>query len=816
MIRKLLTPFLLFFLLACQPEWNNPLEVDGDLKQQPQILKTEIDAQNQIKLSLSYSYSDKASIILERKAGSAFGMIPFKKETPNVLVDTSFNKEMDQTFAYRFYIEKDGYRTDYSNEAAIQYISKIVNAPASFILKALELQGVKLEWKDNSANESGYEIEKNSGGGFVNIKNLPANSASYLDAIDGVPATPLQLSYRLRARRDSLGSPWVEQSIDYSGIGSPGNLQIVSSSTEQIAIQWQDNSSIEDGYSIERKRNAEAFTEIAQAAANSTSYTDALANEGFYYYRVRAKQGSLFSHFSNEISVNIVYNPLLALSVNLLNFDSTKTTLSCVISNPGTGRLDWSASNPHADWLAINPVQGEVTGSPQTVDFTLNRADMPYGYQEFSVPISSNGGSANITLKSWRVAPKLTVTPDTLNFGNTQSSLYYSLKNDGSESLDWTLSAPVESWFSLHPVGGSLSAGQTTQVIVDVDRAQMDYGTAQAQVDFTSNQKTQARFIKATKSYAQLSFFRNVTGSYTFYKPLDIEFAPANWGIAFAADYGNQTVAVLSPSSYLYADRIVLGNSDSEPTNICVHPSLKKAYVACPNASQIKVIDELSVIDMFDLSGIYLDPYDCTLSDNDTILYAVGRTTSHNGKLAAINTVTGQVFKSLDLEQLYASADGGPHISLVGNNLFITNYDNPARIYVVDKESFVQSTVSGSIPLYPHEIAYHAGDGMLYITCGITGNNLLKVNPQTAAVVANLPMNNVHSLTIAQTGKWKDLAFVTSKSQNKIYSVYLPAFKIVQEIDAGSSFGPTGIAINPAGDEVWVTCYDGNGLKIFK
>jgi hypothetical protein len=70
----------------------------------------------------------------------------------------------------------------------------------------------------------------------------------------------------------------------------PSDLVTTSISKTQIYLTWQDNSSTESGFHIERSPDENTnWTEIAVTGADVTSYTDSdLSCSTEYYYRVRA------------------------------------------------------------------------------------------------------------------------------------------------------------------------------------------------------------------------------------------------------------------------------------------------------------------------------------------------------------------------------------------------------------------------------------------------------------------------------------------------------------------------------------------------
>jgi len=71
----------------------------------------------------------------------------------------------------------------------------------------------------------------------------------------------------------------------------------------QLTVRWDDNSSRELGFKIERSTNGSTFTAIAILGANTTSYVDSsVASSTTYWYRVRAYDLFRFSSYSNVTS----------------------------------------------------------------------------------------------------------------------------------------------------------------------------------------------------------------------------------------------------------------------------------------------------------------------------------------------------------------------------------------------------------------------------------------------------------------------------------------------------------------------------------
>jgi FG-GAP-like repeat/Fibronectin type III domain len=84
----------------------------------------------------------------------------------------------------------------------------------------------------------------------------------------------------------------------------PSDWVIQDSGPSSLTLAWQDNSSNETGFKVERSPNGSTnWQEIATTSANVTTYDDRqVAPSTTYYYRVRAYNAAGTSAYSNTIS----------------------------------------------------------------------------------------------------------------------------------------------------------------------------------------------------------------------------------------------------------------------------------------------------------------------------------------------------------------------------------------------------------------------------------------------------------------------------------------------------------------------------------
>lgn len=125
--------------------------------------------------------------------------------------------------------------------------------------------------------------------------------------------------------------------------GAPSNLSALALSQTQIKLTWNDNSSDESGFKVERSPDGStAWSQIGATVANTAVYTDTnLTCNTPYYYRVRAYNSSGDSTYSNTANATTsaclpapdVAIQKQALGSNLRPGDPVTFTLS--ISNLG-------------------------------------------------------------------------------------------------------------------------------------------------------------------------------------------------------------------------------------------------------------------------------------------------------------------------------------------------------------------------------------------------------------------------------------------------------------------------------------------------
>jgi len=243
----------------------------------------------QVNLAWTDKSDNENSFLIERCSGagcSSFAIVD--SAGPNSTAFSDFTVTTNQSYTYRVRANNYALTADPTNESTLNTF--LPGSPSGLTATAVTGTLVNLTWTDNAGNETGYSVERCSGGGctFTEIANLPPNSSNYADN-----AAPFGVINGYRVRAYNVAGP--------SGFAGPqGASTILSPPTGEraytlgrtaIRVRWNDNSGIETGYQIERcaGEGCSSFGGLASRPANDTSLIDNTVAPGTAYtYRIRA------------------------------------------------------------------------------------------------------------------------------------------------------------------------------------------------------------------------------------------------------------------------------------------------------------------------------------------------------------------------------------------------------------------------------------------------------------------------------------------------------------------------------------------------
>lgn len=265
-------------------------------------------------------------------------------------------------------------------------------------LAALNASGqVTLSWAASTESGlQGYHVYRadTAAGPFTKLTPIPLAGESYTDAtvVAGNAYTYLVRTLKLE---DVPGGSYYNLStgsaiavIANGAVTSaplrPTELTLVSqTSSTNAQLAWQDNSTDETGFRVERKTNAGGtFAMAGTVAANTTGYTDPgpFTNGSVYYYRVVATGAAGDSIASNEVSFDAV--------AGFVEFTATKTKVNKTDGSVivGVSRFGGGIGPVSVNYATAN--SSASAGVHYTAaSGTLSWVDGEQGVKNFAVPI---------------------------------------------------------------------------------------------------------------------------------------------------------------------------------------------------------------------------------------------------------------------------------------------------------------------------------------------------------------------------------------------------------------------------------------------
>ncbi len=233
------------------------------------------------------------AIYIERKvAGGAFAQIDI---IVGLLTGYQDNTAQDGTaYVYRIRGEYRSEYSSYSNEANATTPLPTPTGPSGY---AYSSSGIIFNWNDESQNETAFEVYINGILAATKGANVKTHDASGL-----APGTWYGL--KVRAKNAVTYSSFTAEIFIFTANppSAPSNAVATPAGTTTASVTWQDNSTNENGFRVERSEvSASAgFAQIGTVGPGVTVYPDSgLTSNTQYWYRIRAYNDSGNSAYSN-------------------------------------------------------------------------------------------------------------------------------------------------------------------------------------------------------------------------------------------------------------------------------------------------------------------------------------------------------------------------------------------------------------------------------------------------------------------------------------------------------------------------------------
>lgn len=330
----------------------------------PQGLSATPVSNKQINLNWTDNSGNETGFEVERSTdGTAF--IKIADVAANEITYQSPGLNTLTKYWYRIRAKNAIGNSDYSNIADATTFDIPPISPSNLTATTASSSQINLTWKDNSSNESVFDIERSTDGvSFSKVGEAAANSNAFQDT-GLAPAT--KYWYRVRSRNSQGASdptnvaPATTREV---APNNPSNLAASAIDYFSVRLVWSDNSGNERSFSIERSTDGSNFAYVDSVGRNVTTFSNkGLKDQTTYYFRIRALNAIGYSAYSNVAVVTTPKAPLPArpenLKVTAIDFDLVRLSWDAVSPNTKTVVIERSES-PDKNFAEIGRIPYSV------------------------------------------------------------------------------------------------------------------------------------------------------------------------------------------------------------------------------------------------------------------------------------------------------------------------------------------------------------------------------------------------------------------------------------------------------------------------
>lgn len=361
---------LLFIFQNCsKPTWDNPFDEKNTLSAndwKPESVKIEVLSITKHKIVWDYNPKSITGFRIDRKFNNEEWEIAYAQVNAEsrFWIDSLIEPILNATYTYRIQAFADGYVS-----GAVSLVDTVsIPAPKNLIAQKMKESSYLLTWVDQSIGEQGFIIDRKRGENpwEIGYDSVSANVQEYTDNNVFKPKSNLDVSYRISAWYGQNRSKPTEINLA-AMLTPPNNVLITPLGQQRVIITWEDVSTGEEGYRIERKASNGNWELIAILEENSTSVEDpgALWLSTPQRYCITAFNGNFNS---TSIESEIVGPQVVTLQVDELSM--RHLTLSSSLSTTGNYQVSergicWGMQ-PNPTISDNSQVVGSGTGSYTT------------------------------------------------------------------------------------------------------------------------------------------------------------------------------------------------------------------------------------------------------------------------------------------------------------------------------------------------------------------------------------------------------------------------------------------------------------------
>lgn len=213
------------------------------------------------------------------------------------------------TYFFKVQANNGDAKSLFSNEISQATLPYAPLMPTELTVASRTATTVTLTWKDNSQNETSFEVMRALQAPnlvFEVAGTVPANTTTFTDS-GLIPATNYQYYVRAVNAGGATLSSTVNTTTEMPAPQAPASLSLQVFSDHRIRLNWTDNSTTETGFEIHRAiGNEDDYQLVQTVGANVKTFDDAAVNPGItYFYKVRAINTGGPSEFTASVNTLI-------------------------------------------------------------------------------------------------------------------------------------------------------------------------------------------------------------------------------------------------------------------------------------------------------------------------------------------------------------------------------------------------------------------------------------------------------------------------------------------------------------------------------
>ena len=270
----------------------------------------------------------------------------------------------DNNYWYKVQAYATGSTSAFSNTVALRTLPTIPTAPSNLSLLVGGTSQIRVSWTDNSTNEQFFNLYRSTDGvSYPFGITLPAGSTTYLNT--GLSAGTTYW-YRVNAANtggtSGFAGPEFATTLPNPPT-APSNLIFTGRTSTRLSLQWNDNSTNEDGFIIQSSLAGITYTQLDTVGSNITTYNaDGLSSGTTYFFRVAGYNAGGTSAFSGATSWQTLPNaPATPTFTSILAGSSSQININWTNVANETGYNLYRSLND-VSYTGITTLSANVTG----------------------------------------------------------------------------------------------------------------------------------------------------------------------------------------------------------------------------------------------------------------------------------------------------------------------------------------------------------------------------------------------------------------------------------------------------------------------